>query len=111
MAPSDNKKLSPPRSRRPSTTYGAPGGSATTVEVYPLIVARARNLIRAGVPRGWTGLKPIDAIHIATAQQMGVAEMHTRDERLFRYKEIVGFPITEPHTLGGQMRIGTDAPA
>ena len=77
----------------------APGGPAKTVEVYPLIVARARNLIRAGVSRGWTGLRSIDAIHIATAKQMEVVEMHTLEPKLSRYSEVVGFPIQEPRTL------------
>jgi len=31
----------------------APGGPIRTVELYPLVATRARNLIRDGVPRGW----------------------------------------------------------
>jgi len=44
----------------------APGWPIRTVELYPLVASRARNLIREGVPRGWTGLKANDAI-LATA--------------------------------------------
>lgn len=76
----------------------APGSPIVTVEVYPLITARARNLIREGIPRNWTGLRAHDAIHLATAQQIGVDEMHTYETKLPRYAETLGFPITEPRT-------------
>lgn len=76
----------------------APGGPIRTVELYPLVATRARNLIRDGVPRGWTGLKANDAIHLATAKQMDVAEFHTYDNRLGRYAEVLGFPICEPRS-------------
>ena len=83
------------------TTIGdlwAPGGPIRIVELYPLIATRARNLIREGVPRGWTGLKPHDAIHLATAKQIGVVEFHTYDDRLGRYADVLGFPICEPRS-------------
>ena len=75
-----------------------PGGPVKLVEVYSLVAVRERTLIREGVPRGWTGLRAHDAIHLATAQQMGVAEFHTYDDSLPRYEELVGFPICEPRT-------------
>ncbi len=83
------------------TTIGdlwAPGGPIRTVELYPLVATRARNLIREGVPRGWSGLRANDAIHLATARQMEVAEFHTYDGQLGRYEEELGFPICEPRS-------------
>jgi len=91
------KSLSPEVETKISGLW-APGGPIRTVELYPLVATRARNLIRDGVPRGWTGLRAHDAIHLATAQQMEVAEFHTYDERLGRYSEVVGFPICEPRS-------------
>lgn len=76
----------------------APGGPVKQVELYPLVAVRARNLIREGVSRGWTGLRANDAVHIATAEQLGVAEMHSYDAQLQRYSEILGFPICEPRS-------------
>ena len=77
----------------------APGAPIKIVEVHPLIAARARTLIREGVPRGWSGLRANDAIHLATAQHLGVVEFHTYDIKLCRYEGIVGFPICEPRTF------------
>jgi predicted nucleic acid-binding protein len=76
----------------------AVGGPVRVVEVYPLIASRARNLIREGVPRGWTGLRAHDAIHLATAQQLHADEIHTYDELWSRYADILGIPINEPRT-------------
>lgn len=44
----------------------------------------------------WSGLRANDAIHLATARQMEVAEFHTYDGQLSRYEEVLGFPICEP---------------
>lgn len=76
----------------------APGSPIKVVEFYPLIATRARNIIRNGVPLGWTGLRAPDAIHLATAKHMNVDEMHTFDNQLPRYSDVIGFPITEPRT-------------
>ena len=50
------------------------------------------------------GLRANDAIHLATAKQMDVAEFHTYDGQLSRYEEVLGFPICEPRS--DQPRIG-----
>ena len=72
----------------------------TTVDFNASIGRVARNLIRGSVARGWS-LKPLDAIHLATAQRLQnagaqVDEFHTYDGGLARYSSIVGFPIGEP---------------
>ena len=71
-----------------------------SVEFNDTIGLAARGLIRGSVARGWS-LKPLDAIHLATAQWLPnlgaqVDEFHTYDGGLPRYSPIVGFPISEP---------------
>ena len=89
-------------------TLWAPGSPVKTVEFYDLIGDRARALMRQGIAQGWGSLKPIDAIHLATAQQMAVAEFHTYCERLQAWSGHLGFPVTEPQTAQGIL--GVDAP-
>jgi predicted nucleic acid-binding protein len=67
------------------------------VELYETITREARQFIRLAMTRGWS-LKPIDAIHLATAKLSQCEEFHTYDERLLRYTNDVGFPVVEPHT-------------
>lgn len=76
----------------------APGAPIKTVEFYDLIGEKARTLIRQGISQGWGQLKPMDAIHLATAQQMAVAEFHTYCERLHKWDGKLGFPVTVPQT-------------
>ena len=72
------------------------------VEYHNGIGRQARALIREGVTRGWS-LKPLDAIHLATAQWLvssgfAVDEFHTYDGGLEKYAALVGFRICEPYT-------------
>jgi predicted nucleic acid-binding protein len=85
----------------------SPGAPIKTVEFYDLIGTRARALMREGVPRGWV-LKPLDAIHLATAQQMGVAELHTYCEKLHKWTAVLGFPVREPQTVQGVLGVDAD---
>ena len=74
-----------------------PGAPIQLVEFYGVIAARARELMRAAIQRGW-GLKPGDAIHLATADHFKVSEMHSYDKNLYKYKELTDthFPICLP---------------
>ncbi len=76
----------------------AVGSPVKVAEVYPLITSRARNLIREGIPRGWSGLRAHDAIHLATAQQLRATEIHTYDGKWEKYSEAIGIHISEPHS-------------
>lgn len=78
-----------------------PGSPLKTVEFYDLIADRARRLIRQGIDQGWGALKPKDAIHVATAAQMGVSEMHSYDGQVKKWSDKLGFPITDPQTAQG----------
>jgi predicted nucleic acid-binding protein len=73
-----------------------PGGPIKTVEFHDLIARDARGLIRQGIAQGWGSLKPIDAIHLATAQRMRVIRFLTYCERLQAWHGHLGFPVVEP---------------
>ncbi len=77
------------------------------VEYHADIGNRARALMRHAITQGWS-LKPLDAIHLATAQWLvdngvPVAEFHTYDRRLERYDDIVGLTVCEPYTPNPRM--------
>ncbi len=67
------------------------------VDFHPLIGRQARELMRSALLAG-RSVKPLDAIHLATAQRMVVAEFHTYDQRLLRFAASVNldFPVLEP---------------
>jgi predicted nucleic acid-binding protein len=56
----------------------------------------ARSLLRRSAEIG-RSLKPMDAIHLATAELMQVAEFHTTDGKLKNWNDL-GFPVQDPYT-------------
>jgi predicted nucleic acid-binding protein len=68
------------------------------VEMYEGIALEARGLMREAMLRGWR-LQAADAVHLATAKRLNVAEFHTFDEGLDKFSELVGFPVIRPITL------------
>lgn len=87
-------------------TFWAPGSPIKTVEFYDLIADSAKDLIRQGIEQGWGSLKPMDAIHVATAQRMNVSEMHSYDKDVKRWSGHLGFPITDATTPQGILTPG-----
>jgi predicted nucleic acid-binding protein len=68
-------------------------------DVSILVVSEARDLIRRSIASGWTGLKPADAIHLATAKRLRVNEFHTYEaRRLDKYGPYLGCDVKEPST-------------
>lgn len=67
------------------------------IELYRDIAFDARDLVRSARLSG-SGLKPADAIHLATARRIGTVEFHTYDSRLPQYASQMGFPIHPPTT-------------
>lgn len=65
------------------------------VDFHELIGERAKAFMRSGVERGWS-LKPMDAIHLGTAQMMRAVTFYTYDERLEKFAELLGSPIKAP---------------
>lgn len=56
------------------------GSPVALVEFHPQIAREARALVRKA-KEGGLGLKPLDAIHLATGIRMEVDEVHTYDEQ------------------------------
>ena len=89
--------------------FWLPGSPIKTVEFYDLIADDAKTLIRRGIEQGWGSLKPMDAIHIATAQRMRVSEMHSYDDRVQKWSGKLGFPIADTGTAQGILSPGVSA--
>lgn len=73
-----------------------------SVEYHARIGQIARDLMREAIASGLS-LKPLDAIHLATAQWLSslritVDEFQTYDGSLLKYAPLVGFRVCEPHT-------------
>lgn len=66
------------------------------VEFDQGIAREARRLVRRSVELA-RALRPMDAIHLATAVAMGVEDFHTTDGRLRRWTDL-GFPVRAPWT-------------
>jgi predicted nucleic acid-binding protein len=73
------------------------GSPIETIEYYELLAEDARALMRAGVPLGFS-LKPLDALHLATADRLKVRDFHTYDPGLAKYAALTKtkFAIIEP---------------
>lgn len=89
----------------------SPGSPIAAVEFYELIADRARGLMRRAITQGWGALKPADAIHLATAQQLEVEEFHTYDSDLHKWDGHAGSPVREPQTAQGVLGSGVNPPA
>jgi predicted nucleic acid-binding protein len=68
------------------------------VEFHEPMARRARELIRNAIPLGHV-LKPIDAIHLVSAQYTGAGECFTFDKRLFKFSTNIGMEVREPYVL------------
>lgn len=66
------------------------------IELHDGIALRARDLMRKALEQGWS-LKPPDAIHLASAHWLGVDEIHTYDDKWFKYSPMIGCKICEPY--------------
>ncbi len=82
-------------------------GAVVSVEYHTDVDQIATGLMRDAITRGWS-LKPLDAVHLATAQWLSsvgliVEEFHTYDRKLLRYSPIVEFPIVEPRIENPRM--------
>jgi len=74
---------------------------ASVVELIDLnegITALARDIMREGITRGWK-IRPNDAIHLASAKWINAREINTYDDKLPKFQDIVGIPITYPTAL------------
>lgn len=83
--------------------------AVTLIEFHDQIAIQARELIRSGLHRQWS-LKPMDAIHLATAKSFGVDEFHTYDKGLIKegLSAHLGFPIGNPGLTDQQLQLPVD---
>jgi len=73
------------------------------VEFHIGIAESARDLLREAMQRGW-GLKPGDAIHLATALDMKVTTLHTYNIKDFgRWAGVLGFNVESPQPFEAQL--------
>ena len=73
------------------------------IEFHDGIASLSRRIIRDGIPNGWR-LKPMDAIHLASAKWLEVTEFHTYNLSDFqRYEKDMGFKICEPYVSQPKM--------
>ncbi len=98
--------LDPQEEQRIDSLWADPE-AVVSVEYHDGIGRLARSLMRHAIERGWS-LRPLDAIHLATAQWLcdtglEVNEFHTYDARLPKYAAIVAFPILEPRAVQPRM--------
>jgi predicted nucleic acid-binding protein len=81
--------------------------SVMIIEYHSEIARIARGLMRSALPNQWV-LKPIDAVHLATASWVNnavqsISEFQTYDEVLKRYGPMIGIPICEPNVIQGRL--------
>ncbi len=65
-------------------------------EFSSLVARDARTLIRESLVLPVNTLKPMDAIHLATAQRLRVQEFLTYDKKVLRHNGRFSFPVKEP---------------
>jgi predicted nucleic acid-binding protein len=76
---------------------------AKMIEISRFVARDARDLIRTVValpagqsfPKG-ISLKPLDAMHLASAKRRGLKEFHTYDTGLYKFDGIFGMKIIRP---------------
>jgi predicted nucleic acid-binding protein len=84
-----------PQLERKISTLWVPPSPVKLVEFYALIADEAKDLMRDAMTRGWS-LKGMDAIHLATARRLDVSEVHTYDDKLLKYGEVLGVRVGPP---------------
>ena len=91
----DNHATDPEIEKKIDGLWAPNGGPIRLVEFSLLTAERARRIVRQSINNGWN-LKPKDAIHLATAQPLGVDVVHTYDKKWPNYAADLGLRIEEP---------------
>lgn len=89
-------------------TLWTPPSPVRRVELSSALSREARRLIRATKGNG-TRLGAADAIHLATAKQLGVDEIHTYENEAHRthWAALVGIPVCAPLADAPQLGLKT----
>lgn len=75
-----------------------PGSPIQIIDYSQLIASKAQKLLRHKLAND-LHLKPLDAIHIATAMQIKATALHTFDERLWDWSSTAGVAVQRPKPI------------
>jgi predicted nucleic acid-binding protein len=78
--------------------FWLPPSPVKAVEFHRLVARDARDLVREVKFDADKGLKPPDAVHLASAARMNVEEFHTYDGDLLKLTASLPFKIVQPWT-------------
>lgn len=76
-----------------------PPAATKLVEFYEAIARDARDLMRVALPQGRKPLKPMDAIHVATAKRLDIPTILTYDDPMLGWDGDVGIQIVRPSPI------------
>jgi predicted nucleic acid-binding protein len=81
-----------------------PDSGVELAEFHRLVANDARDLVRLSATEpDETKIKPLDAVHLATAQRLSVDEFHTYDKKLLALNGTLSFPVVEPWTASPRL--------
>jgi predicted nucleic acid-binding protein len=84
--------------------FWLPDSPIRLMEFHRLVARDARDLVRlAAITAEEVSLKPLDAIHLASAQRLEVGDFHTYDGNLLKRSGSLGFPIQHPWTAAPRL--------
>lgn len=67
------------------------------IEFHQPLAYKTRNLIRETIEKGYR-LKPADAVHLLSAEHIGVSEFFTYDDKILKkYETFLNFKIVQPY--------------
>lgn len=90
-------KIVPMKTQNKIDALWEPPSRIKLIEVTQMVVKEARNVIRAIHGNAKTGIRSADAIHLASAIQKEIKEVHTYDGALLTFAKIVDLKIVNPH--------------
>ena len=89
-------KIVPMRTQNNIDALWEPPSKIKLIEVSQMVVKEARNVIRAIHGNQKTGIRSVDAIHLASAIHKDIKEVHTYDSKLPGFAGILDLDIKEP---------------
>jgi predicted nucleic acid-binding protein len=91
-------KIVPMKTQTKIDALWEPPSKIKLIEVSLMVVKEARNVIRAIHGNAKTGIRSIDAVHLASAIQKNIKEVHAYDGKWDGFAEILELKIVEPHS-------------
>lgn len=111
----DGKPLGPETDAKINQLWLAEDSPVKLIEFHRMIAERARDLMRLARDKGLTGLKPMDAIHLATARVHGAKQFHSYDDLEKYVPDDYGFKVEIPQAAAPKLpltgNIAESAPA